>query len=75
VSTPLSLGLSPPKAGQVLFETLPPDGKPLQALTPDQTVRVVHPASYTRLYNADLLTMIREFATDSQPPQRARVDA
>ena len=65
--------LSPETAGQVFFETLPRDGKPLQALTSDQKVRALHPASYTRLYNADLLTMIREFATDFQPPQKAGV--
>ena len=65
--------LSPETASQVFFETLPGEGKPLQALTLDQTVRAVHPASYTRLYDADLLTMVREFATDFQPPQRAGV--
>jgi hypothetical protein len=31
----------------------------------------MHGASYTRLWNVDLLTMIREFATDFQPPQQA----
>ena len=33
-------------------------------------VRSVHGASYTRLYNADLLAMVKEFATDFTPPQR-----
>ncbi len=60
-------------AGRVFFETLPSDGKPLQALTMDNTVRAIHGASYTRLYNADLLTMVREFATDFQPPQKAGI--
>lgn len=60
-------------AARVLYETLPSDGKPLQALTMDDTVRAIHGASYTRLYNADLLTMVREFATDFQPPQKAGV--
>jgi hypothetical protein len=58
-------------ASQIFFETLPRDGKPLQALTMESTVRAMHGAAYTRLYNADLLSMVREFATDFQPPQKA----
>ncbi|MBE7508234.1 MAG: DUF932 domain-containing protein [Planctomycetia bacterium] len=58
-------------ASQIFFETLPPDGKPLQALTVEDTVRAIHGAAYTRLYNCDLLSMVREFATDFQPPQTA----
>lgn len=57
-------------ACRILTETLPTDGKPLQALTLDDDVRALHAASYTRLYNVDLLTMLREFATDFQPPQK-----
>ncbi len=34
-------------------------------------VRSIHGASYTRLFNVDLLTMVREFATDFIPPQMA----
>lgn len=60
-------------ASQIFFETLPPDGKPLQALTMDDTVRAIHGAAYTRLYNCDLLSMVREFATDFQPPQTATI--
>jgi hypothetical protein len=37
-------------------------------------VRSIHGASYTRLWNVDLLAMIREFATDFQPPQQAATD-
>ena len=37
-------------------------------------VQAIHGASYTRLYNADLLTMVREFATDFVPPQPAGMD-
>src|SRR4051812_16484792 len=62
--------LSPETAGRVLTETLPQGTKPLQALTLDGVVRSVHGASYTRLYNADLLSMAREFATDFEPPQK-----
>jgi hypothetical protein len=60
-------------ASRIFFETLPSDGKPLQALTNGENIRAIHPASYTRLFNADLLTMVREFATDFVPPQPAGV--
>jgi hypothetical protein len=46
----------------------------LQALATGETVRAIHGASYTRLYNADLLTMVREFLTDFVPPQPAGMD-
>jgi hypothetical protein len=58
-------------AVRVLQETLPRSGKPMQALTFDRTVRSVHGAAYTRLHNVDLLNIVREFATDFQPPQKA----
>ena len=60
--------LSGDTAARVLEETLPRTGKPLQVLTRGDGVRAVHGASYTRLYNADLLTMLGEFATDFEPP-------
>lgn len=60
--------LSPTTAANVLGETLPREGKPLQVLTHGDNIRAVHGASYTRLYNADLLTMLKEFATDFEPP-------
>ena len=66
--------LSPDTASRVLGETLPQGTKPLQALPTVETVRAIHGASYTRLYNADLLTMVREFATDFVPPQPAGID-
>ena len=34
-------------------------------------IRSIHGVSYTRLYNADILAMLAEFATDFQPPQKA----
>jgi hypothetical protein len=62
--------LSPTTASIVLEETLPRSGsKPLQLLTQESHIRSIHGASYTRLWNADLLSMVREFATDFQPPQ------
>lgn len=71
--------LSSETACQALTETMPTGSKPLQALTTDRSghdiVRAVHGASYTRLYDVELLSMVREFATDFQPPQRADVGA
>jgi len=63
--------LSPDTACRALTETLPTGTKPLQALTRDSVIRSIHGASYTRLHNLDLLTVVREFATDFQPPQKA----
>jgi hypothetical protein len=34
-------------------------------------IRSIHGHSYTRLYNVDLVTMLREFAVDFGPPQQA----
>jgi len=67
--------LSSSTAREVFKETLPHSTKPLQLLTTgfgtDEVVRSIHGASYTRLFDADLLSMVREFATDFQPPQEA----
>jgi hypothetical protein len=65
--------LKPATASQVFRETWPDGNKPLQLLTGKErggVVRSVHRVSYTRLYDADLLSMVREFATDFQPPQK-----
>ena len=66
--------LSPETVSRVFAETLPGGTKPLQLLTAGDQVRAIHRASYTRLYNVDLLTMVREFATDFVPPQPAGID-
>lgn len=62
--------LSADTASRVFGETLPRGTKPLQMFEQSGRIRSIHTASYTRLYNADLLAMIREFATDFQPPQK-----
>ena len=59
---------SPDTASSVFRETIPHGRKPLQLLTTDYIVRSIHGASYTRLWNTDLLAVIQEFATDFQPP-------
>lgn len=63
--------LSAETAARVLGETVPRGTKPLQMLSIDDRIRSIHGTSYTRLYNVDLLSVVREFATDFTPPQRA----
>lgn len=63
--------LSPETAARALQETLPGGEKPTQVLTAGTMVRSIHGAAYTRLHNTDLLTIVREFATDFRPPQEA----
>ena len=63
--------LTPETAARVFEETMPRTGKPLQVHAQGPMVRSVHAASYTRLHNIELLSVVREFATDFQPPQQA----
>lgn len=63
--------LTPETAALVFEETMPRTGKPLQVHTQNTLVRSVHAASYTRLHNIELLSVVREFATDFSPPQQA----
>ena len=58
-------------ASRVLQETLPSGQKPMQLLTTGDTVRSIHGVVYSRLWNADLLTVIERYAPDFQPPQTA----
>jgi hypothetical protein len=58
-------------ASHVLRETLPHEEKPAQFLTTGDGVRSVHGVAYTRLWNADLLATLQEFATDFCPLQEA----
>jgi hypothetical protein len=57
-------------AARVFAETLPKGQKPWQLLVEGNRVRSVHAASYSRLYNVDLLSVVREFAVDFQPPPK-----
>ena len=63
--------LSARTASQAFEETLPHSDKPLQLLTTGEHVRSIHGASYTRLWNVELLDMVKEYASDFQPPQVA----
>lgn len=63
--------LSADTAARVFNETIPKANKPLQMFTESNRVRSIHGTSYTRLHNADLVAILREFAVDFQPPQVA----
>jgi histone H3/H4 len=64
--------LSALTAAQVFKETLPIGQKPIQLLTDSEgeKVRSIHGTQYTRLWNADLVTVLQEFAVDFSPPQK-----
>lgn len=55
-------------ASIALHETLPAADKPVQLLTAGATVRSLHGVSYTRLWNADLLEVVRSYGSDFEPP-------
>jgi hypothetical protein len=63
--------LSPETAARVFAETWPGGSKPLQVFSTGRTVRSIHGASYTRLHNVELLSLVKEFATDFGPAQQA----
>ena len=61
-----------PETAKMAFrDTLPSGDKPIQLLTTGQSVRSLHGVSYTRLWNSELLEVVRDVATDFQPPQTA----
>jgi hypothetical protein len=67
--------VNPATAVEILLDTLPVGGKPLQFLTEGDRLRSIHGTAYTRLFNADLLALVNEFAVDFQPPQNAMTGA
>jgi hypothetical protein len=60
--------LSPDTAARVFAETLPHGNKPLQVYTVGEQSRSIHGASYTRLYNAELLDVVQQCADGFEPP-------
>ena len=61
-----------PETARLAFrDTLPNSDKPIQLLTTGQSVRSIHGVSYTRLWNSELLEVVRDVAVDFQPPQTA----
>lgn len=63
--------LSPKTASRALEETLPTAGKPWQLLQTGSTARSIHGVAYTRLWNSELLDVVKEYASDFHPPQTA----
>src|SRR5690606_29838950 len=63
--------LTPKTASKVFEETLPRAEKPLQILATGEQIRSIHGVAYTRLWNAELLDVVQEFASDFSPPQKA----
>lgn len=61
--------LSAETAAVALRETLPRADKPVQLLTAGASVRSMHGVAYTRLWNVDLLNVVRSYAGDFRPPQ------
>ena len=62
--------LTPETASRVFGETLPQGSKPLQVFTTGDQARSIHGASYTRLYNAELLEVVEDCAEGFEaPPQ------
>lgn len=57
-------------ATRIFQETLPRSGKPLQILTSGHNVRAIHGASYTRLYNSELLDIVNDTALGFEPAQQ-----
>jgi hypothetical protein len=62
--------LTPDTAARVFSETLPRGNKPLQLFTLAGQLRSIHAASYTRLFNADLLALIQDAAVGFEPPPK-----
>lgn len=60
--------LTPDTACRALRETLPQAEKPVQLLTTGKSIRSLHGVAYTRLWNVDLINLVREFASDFQAP-------
>lgn len=66
--------LSPTTAQSVLSETLPHGGdKPMQFLAENDIIRSLHGASYGRLWNVEVLDIVREFTDSFVPPQKAAI--
>jgi histone H3/H4 len=63
--------LRPETARQVFSETLPRSNKPLQLFTQGNLIRSIHGTGYTRLYNAEVVEMLRGTAVGFEPPQQA----
>jgi hypothetical protein len=62
--------LCPQTASRVFHETLPKGTRPIQLLTNHEILRSIHGVAYSRLWNVDLLSTLRDAAPDFEPPPR-----
>jgi hypothetical protein len=62
--------LAPDTAARVLRETLPSGHKPLQVFTQGNSLRAIHGTSYTRLFDADLIEVVRNVADGFHGPPK-----
>ena len=60
--------VSPGTAADIFRDTMPALRKPLQLYTVDGVVRSIHGTAYTRLYNTEVLEVVRDAATEFTPP-------
>jgi histone H3/H4 len=60
--------LTPDTAARVFAEALPQSSKPVQLFAEGDRLRSIHGSSYTRLFDAEVLAMVSEFAVDFGPP-------
>jgi hypothetical protein len=61
--------LTPRMASYVLQRMLPPTERPWEILATWGTVRAIHALSYAPLWNSELISVLREFASVWRPPQ------
>jgi hypothetical protein len=64
--------VEPDTASRILIDTMPTGSKPLQMLVTNDTLRSIHGVAYSRLWNSQLLEVIRQAARDFIPPPPAR---
>ncbi len=63
--------LSPATASRIFAETMPRRGnKPFQLFTEGETLRSIHGTAYTRVHDAELVALLRDYAVDFQLPQK-----
>lgn len=62
--------LSADTASRVLSETFPSGRRPLQLYASGERALSVHSTAYTRLYNAEVLSVVSDFANDFSPPPK-----
>ncbi len=64
--------VAPDTASRILIDTMPTGSKPLQLMVTNDTLRSIHGVAYSRLWNSQLLDVIRETGGEFIPPPPAR---